>query len=143
VTLQFLEWAADLHEIGFEIAHSQYHKHSAYIIENGDLAGFSKQDQVVLALLVRSHRKKLSSIRFDDLPNPWNRDLPLLAIIFRLAALLHRNRHSPRPDFEIFIQDRNIHLRFAENWLEQVPLTQADLKQEAQYLKEAKFNLIF
>jgi exopolyphosphatase/guanosine-5'-triphosphate,3'-diphosphate pyrophosphatase len=143
VTLQFLEWAADLHEIGFEIAHSQYHKHSAYIIENGDLAGFSKQDQVVLALLVRSHRKKLSSIRFDDLPNPWSRDLPLLAIIFRLAALLHRNRHSPRPDFEIFIQDRNIHLRFAENWLEQVPLTQADLKQEAQYLKEAKFNLIF
>jgi len=37
---QFLDWAADLHEIGIDIAHSQYHKHSAYIIENGDLAAF-------------------------------------------------------------------------------------------------------
>jgi len=55
--LQFLEWAAELHEIGLEIAHSQYHKHSAYIIENGDLAGFSKQDQLLLSKLVRSHRR--------------------------------------------------------------------------------------
>lgn len=143
VNLQFLEWAADLHEIGFEIAHSQYHKHSAYIIENGDLAGFSKQDQVVLGLLVRSHRKKLSLTRTEELPSPWRQDVPIMIIIFRLAALLHRNRHSIRPDFDIRIENKNIVLAFHEQWLEQAPLTQADLKQEVQYLKEAKLNLTF
>lgn len=143
ITMQFLEWAADLHEIGFEIAHSQYHKHSAYIIENGDLAGFSKQDQMVLALLVRGHRKKFSSIRFEELPSPWYLDLPFMTIIFRLATLLHRNRHSQRPDFTISISNKDVVLTFPEQWLDQAPLTQADLKQEAQYLREARFNLTF
>lgn len=142
-SLQFLEWAAELHEIGFEIAHSQYHKHSAYIIENGDLAGFSKQDQLLLSRLVRSHRKKFSLSRFEDLPNPWQHHTPIMAIIFRLSTLLHRNRHSLRPDFKISIHQNNIRLIFPDQWLAQAPLTYADLKQETDYLKDAQFNLIF
>lgn len=142
-SLQFLEWAAELHEIGFEIAHSQYHKHSAYIIENGDLAGFSKQDQLLLSKLVRSHRKKFNLSRFEDLPFPWRQDAPIMAVVFRLAALLHRNRNSKRPDFSITINRHDIKIDFPKNWLEQAPLTHADLKQEMYYLKEARFNLIF
>lgn len=141
--LQFLEWAAELHEIGIEIAHSQYHKHSAYIIENGDFAGFSKQDQILLSRLVRTQRKKFSLSRFDDLPAPWQQHAPIMCIVFRLARLLHRNRHSQRPDFRIAIAGRDIDLIFPESWLDLAPLTQADLKQEANYLKEAKFNLCF
>ncbi|QWF70016.1 exopolyphosphatase [Methylomonas paludis] len=142
-TLQFLNWMAELHEIGLEIAHSQYHKHSAYIIENGDLAGFSKQDQLVLSRLVRNHRKKLNLERFAELPWPWREYTPHMAVVFRIARLLHRSRHNPRPDFDIAIKDFEIRLKFPENWLEQSPLTQADLEQEILYLKEAKFNLIF
>lgn len=142
-SLQFLEWAADLHEIGFEIAHSQYHKHSAYIIENGDLAGFSKQDQLILSRLVRNHRKRFKSSRFQDLPTPWDKYAPVLSIIFRLARLLHRNRHTPRPDFQISIEGKDIELTFPENWLEQAPLIHADLKQEQHYLKDARLNLSF
>ncbi|MBS3964401.1 MAG: exopolyphosphatase [Methylomonas sp.] len=142
-SLQFLEWAADLHEIGFEIAHSQYHKHSAYIIENGDLAGFSQQDQAILASLVKSHRKKFSSARFADLPMPWRQHVPVLVVIFRLAVLLHRNRHAVLPDFRIDIEGQGVHLSFPEAWLEQSPLTQADLEQEIQYLQEARFQLAF
>ncbi|WAR45806.1 exopolyphosphatase [Methylomonas rapida] len=142
-SLQFLEWAADLHEIGFEIAHSQYHKHSAYIIENGDLAGFSKQDQLILSRLVRSHRKRFKESRFEDLPPPWNKHTTIMSVIFRLATLLHRNRQAVRPDFRIGIDGKDIELTFPEAWLEQAPLTCADLKQEAQYLKEARFNLSF
>lgn len=142
-SLQFLEWAAELHEIGFEIAHSQYHKHSAYIIENGDLAGFSKQDQLLLSKLVRSHRKKLNLSRFEDLPSPWRQHAPIMAVVFRLAALLHRNRTSKRADFSITINRHDIKIDFPENWLEQAPLTHADLKQEMYYLKEARFNLVF
>ena len=142
-SLQFLEWAAELHEIGFEIAHNQYQKHSAYILENGDMAGFSKQDQKILSCLVRNHRKKFSLARFADLPAPWRQHAPIMTILFRLASLLHRNRHSVRPDFQINIDNKDITLTFPEQWLEQAPLTQADLKQEMHYLKAARFKLSF
>ncbi|WP_031433403.1 exopolyphosphatase [Methylomarinum vadi] len=141
--LQFLEWAAELHEIGQSIAHSQYHKHSAYIIENGDFAGFSRQDQILLATIVRSHRKKFSLSRFENLHAPWDRCAPILAIILRLAVLLHRNRHSPCPEFRITFIKNTIHLQFQENWLDQAPLTQTDLELEASFLNVAKFKLEF
>ncbi len=142
-SLQFLRWAAELHEIGQSIAHSQYHKHSAYIIENGDFAGFSRQDQVLLAAIVRNHRKKYSLSRFENLHAPWDRCAPVLAIILRLAVLLHRNRLSQRPEFRISFRKDTIRLQFPANWLEQAPLTQADLALEARYLKAAKFRLDF
>ncbi|MDP2902620.1 MAG: Ppx/GppA phosphatase family protein, partial [Methylovulum sp.] len=141
---QFLNWAAELHEIGHDIAHSQYHKHGAYIIENGDLAGFSRQDQILLAAIIRSHRRKYSLSRFDDLPAPWKSYAPYLAVILRLAVLLRRNRHEDDlPDFNITITKTKIDLQFPILWLEQAPLTRADLIQEAGYLKPAGFVLLF
>ena len=141
--LQFLDWAVELHEIGLEIAHSQYHKHSAYIIENGDLAGFSKQDQLVLSKLVRCHRKKLNLKHFAELPLPWRDYAPHMIVIFRLARLLHRSRRNPRPDFKIHLKNNQLRLKFPADWLEQSPLTHADLEQESLYLKTANFDLIF
>ncbi len=142
--VQFLFWAADLHEIGIDIAHSQYHKHSAYIIENGDLAGFSKQDQLILSRIVRFHRRKLSALSFDELPSPWPQIAPYLAIILRLAVLLHRNRYDlDLPDFKISILKTKIYLQFPDKWLEHSPLSHADLIQEANYIKTAGFKLDF
>jgi len=142
--VQFLNWAADLHEIGIDIAHSQYHKHSAYIIENGDLAGFSNQDQIFLASIIRSHRRKFSLPLFTELPSPWNAYGPNLAIILRLAVLLHRNRNEHElPDFKIAIIKPRIQLTFPSAWLSQSPLTHADLIQEADYLKSAGLKLEF
>lgn len=143
-SVNFLDWAADLHEIGRDIAHSQYQKHGAYIIANADLAGFSKQDQIVLATLVKSHRRKLSQSRFDKLPDPWKSQAPLLTVLLRLAVLLHRNRSDTElPEFQINIVKSKIKLRFPANWLEQSPLTYADLLKEADHLKPAGFKLEF
>ncbi|NOQ35997.1 MAG: exopolyphosphatase [Methylococcaceae bacterium] len=139
---QFLDWAAELHEIGHDIAHSSYHKHSAYIIQNADLAGFSKQDQILLATIVRLHRKKFSLSRCKELPAPWNRSSPLLTIILRLAVVLHRNRHMLElPSFEISSHKKHISIVFPEGWLEKSPLTYADLKIEADYLEGGGFKL--
>ncbi|MDD5275047.1 MAG: exopolyphosphatase [Methylovulum sp.] len=141
---QFLSWAAQLHEIGRDIAHGQYHKHSAYIIENGDLAGFSHQDQVLLATLIRAHRRKFSRSRFQNLPAPWDKQAPYLAIMLRLAVLLHRNRHEDElPHFTIQLVRSKVTLQFPDNWLNQSPLTHADLILEAGYLKSAGFTLNF
>jgi exopolyphosphatase/guanosine-5'-triphosphate,3'-diphosphate pyrophosphatase len=141
---QYLNWAADLHEIGRDIAHSGYHKHSAYIIEHGDLAGFSRQDQILLAILVRTHRRKFVRSLFNGLPAPWNDLAPYLSIILRLAVLLRRNRFdADLPDFSIAIEKTKIRLTFPKNWLHESPLTHADLIQEADYLKQGGFKLDF
>lgn len=141
---EFLNWAADLHEIGIDIAHSQYHKHSAYIIANGDLAGFSSQDQILLSTIVRAHRRKFSRIAFKNLPTPWNTYAPYLTIILRLAVLLRRNRHeNTLPDFKMSFVKATIKLKFSASWLTESPLTQADLLQEADYLQSAGFKLEF
>jgi len=141
---QFLAWAADLHETGIDIAHNQYHKHSAYLIENGDLAGFSRQDQIVLATLVRFHRRKLIPALFAELPTPWHKQAWYLTLILRLAILLHRNRAElTLPDFKITLSKSKISLKFPSDWLNQAPLTYADLIQEADYLKAAGYKLEF
>ncbi|CAG7857422.1 exopolyphosphatase / guanosine-5'-triphosphate,3'-diphosphate pyrophosphatase [biofilm metagenome] len=139
---QFLGWACELHEIGHDIAHNQYHKHSAYIIEHGDLAGFTTQDQLLLATIIRYHKKKLSLSTFEELPAPWDKMAPLMTIILRLAVVLRRNRlDHDLPEFRIAIVKSRIELRFPYNWLMNSPLTHADLIQEADYLKSAGFRL--
>ena len=141
---QFLEWSADLHEIGHNIAHNQYQKHSAYILENADLAGFSWQDQQLLSAIVLAHRRKFPMKIFCQLPAPWNNIAPYLAIILRLAVLLHRNRHIIElPDYKISIKQTKIKLKFPDLWLANAPLTNADLIQEAEYLDKAGFDLKF
>jgi exopolyphosphatase/guanosine-5'-triphosphate,3'-diphosphate pyrophosphatase len=141
---QWLDWAATLHEIGLDIAHSGYHKHGAYIVENADLPGFSKQDQILLATLVRAHRRKFSQKLFKDLGPPWNEAAKLPAALLRLAILLNRSRQpTPLPPLRVTLGDRRIALRFPERWLEDHPLTQADLEQEASYLGAAGIELVF
>ncbi len=142
--LQWLDWAARLHEIGLDIAHHQYHKHGAYIIENADLPGFSQQDQKLLATLVQSHRRKFPSKLFKDLVAPWNRQAPTLAWLLRLAVVLHRGRHGdPLPPLSLDANEMGAVLRFPPDWLLQHPLTEADLAQEAAYLAEAGIKLSY
>ena len=144
LSLQLLQWASQLHEIGLDIAHSQYHKHGGYILENADLPGFSQQEQQWLALLIRSHRGKFPCGLFKQLAKPWSTKLLRLAVLLRLAIVLHRSR-SPNPlvDFDLNAGKRSLVLSFPEGWLEQRPLTCADLEQESGYLSAAGFQLGF
>jgi len=50
-----LEWLQRLHEIGCHIAHSDYHKHGAYILDNADAIGFSLSEMHRLSMLVLGH----------------------------------------------------------------------------------------
>jgi exopolyphosphatase/guanosine-5'-triphosphate,3'-diphosphate pyrophosphatase len=144
VAAQWLEWATTLHEIGRDIAHSGYHKHSAYILENADLPGFSRQDQLLLATLVRAHRRKFPLKLFKDLTPPWNEAAKSLALLLRLAILLHRSRQiGALPDIRLALSEARIDLRFPPQWLDEHPLTLADLEQEAGYLGAAGIELTF
>lgn len=141
---QWLNWAALLHECGRDIAHSGYHKHGAYILANADLPGFSKQDQLLLATLVRSHRRKLPVKLFRELAAPWNEAGVMLAVLLRLAIVLHRSRALiDTPDLRLAVSKASVSLTFPPQWLEEHPLTVADLEQEANYLDGADIQLKF
>ncbi|MGH8475790.1 MAG: exopolyphosphatase [Methylococcales bacterium] len=141
---QYLEWAARLHEIGLDIAHNKYHRHGAYIIEHADMAGFSQQEQKLLATLVRVHRRKFVCKYFDELPAPWNSAAKYLAVLLRLAVILHRSRHlNPLPEFRVMLTGENLAIHFPEDWLNGHPLTQADLQLETDYLESAAVRLQF
>ena len=65
-----------------------------------------------------------------------------MVIILRLAVLLQRNRSNTElPEFEIAIDTQQVTLKFPNDWLQNSPLTQADLNQEIDYLAKAKFTL--
>lgn len=139
-----LGWAAQLHEIGLVIAHSQYHKHSEYVVKHADLQGFSQTDQRMLAAMVRLHRSKFSIGAFDELPSAFVEPVQRLAILFRLACLLHRSRDPElEPAVKIEVERRCVQLSFPRKWLAEHPLTRADLEQEASYLKAVQISLEF
>src|SRR5262249_41164302 len=87
-----LKWAARLHEIGLDVSHSGYHRHGAYLLENADMPGFSREEQRLLARLVGGHRRKLSLEGVEELVPPWDRSAVYLIVLLRLAVLLHRGR---------------------------------------------------
>lgn len=143
-SLLLLRWAAQLHEIGRAIAHSQYQKHGEYLVANMDLAGFARGEQRRLAALIRAHRRKLPASVFKQFPQLWQDQLRRLTVLLRLSVVLHRRRSVLNlPFIKIKVDDRTVKLQFPENWLEEHPLTKADLDQEATYLKSAGYKLKF
>ena len=136
-------WAALLHEVGLSINFSSIHKHSAYILQNSNMPGFNEEQQLLLATLVRLHRKsiKLNVIPYFTLFEPKH-IYPLLQIL-RLAVLINNSRPNSI-DFSAFklqLIDNEltkfkliIDKRFADN----NKLLLLDLEQEQQYWRTHK-----
>lgn len=141
---QLLGWAAQLHEVGLAISHAKYEKHSAYLVAHTDLAGFSQVEQQALAALLRAHRGKFEDDLFESLPDPWTKRVQRLCVILRLAVLLHRSR-SPEPlaKFSLKAERKTLELELPKHWLEEHPLTQADLGLEDEFLKAEDYRLKF
>jgi exopolyphosphatase/guanosine-5'-triphosphate,3'-diphosphate pyrophosphatase len=139
---QWLSWATQLHELGLSIAHSHYHKHGAYIVQNADLSGFSQQEQAILAVLIRSHRRKFLKSQFETLPAKWQIRAQRLTILLRLCVLLHRSRSTtPIPNLDLKAKDNALTVVFPKDWLKKYSLTRADLEQEITYLAASGFTL--
>jgi exopolyphosphatase/guanosine-5'-triphosphate,3'-diphosphate pyrophosphatase len=135
---KLLGWAARLYPVGLDIAHSDYHKHSAYIVEHVDLAGCSRVEQMQLAALVLAHRKRFPVKQFPV----DNVDLVRLAILLRLAILFNRGRKKEGlPDVTLATGKQKIRLHIQAAWLEENPLTQADLETESRRLQDVSYQL--
>jgi exopolyphosphatase/guanosine-5'-triphosphate,3'-diphosphate pyrophosphatase len=139
-----LVWATRLHEIGLAIAHSQHQRHGAYLINYSDLPGFSRQDQQLLATLIRCHRRKLPLEELRQLPDDIRNRSLRLSVLLRLAVVLHRSRSAALlPPLQLSAGDRTLEIHFPEGWLAKHPLTDADLATEAGYLEAAGLTLVY
>jgi exopolyphosphatase/guanosine-5'-triphosphate,3'-diphosphate pyrophosphatase len=125
--LQILSWTARLHEVGISVAHSGYQKHSAYILGNADMPGFSRGEQGRLSMLALAHRGAAVKVR-DLVTEPFD-----FALIFslRLAVLFHRSRSAiTLPELEVIRGDKTFVLRIEQAWLNHNPLTNTALSAE-------------
>ena len=139
-----LRWAARLHEIGLDIAHSSYHRHGAYLMQHMDMPGFAKNEQYILACLIGCHRRKIRSIFFEGFDDDSVQPVRYLCVLLRLAVLLNRDRSQNEfPIKRITLDKNNLTVNFTKHWLNDSPLTQMDLDQEHEYLQALGFNLSF
>ncbi|WP_274571141.1 exopolyphosphatase [Neisseria leonii] len=127
----YIRWAAALHEIGTDIAYTAYHKHTAYILEQADMPGFSRKDQQLLSILTLGQR---GDVRKLLEPVGGNRLMWLALFSLRLAVLFCRARlplslpADTRLHYEA--KDANLVLQISGRWLEENPLTAGALAQE-------------
>jgi exopolyphosphatase / guanosine-5'-triphosphate,3'-diphosphate pyrophosphatase len=135
---RILLWAARLHEIGVSLAHSSYHKHSAYILANADMPGFSRRDQARLSRLVLAHRGKLERVQPVVLEaRDWQ-----LIFALRMAALLHRARDDGAElPIRAALTPRGFQLHMDSDWLQVSPLTAAALDEEVRQWAGIGFEL--
>ncbi|WP_028919672.1 exopolyphosphatase [Pseudoxanthomonas suwonensis] len=128
---RMLGWAARVHELGLAIAHSGYHVHGSYVLEHSDLSGFSRQEQQVLAALVRTHRRKVPKSAFDALPDRLLLPARRMAALLRLAVVLHRGHNGEDiPRLDLSANGNRLQLVLERDWIESRPLLRADLVAE-------------
>ena len=137
-----LRRAAYLHEIGLAISHSGYHKHSAYLLQHSDIAGFSQIDQNYLSHLVAHHRRKLrSDARIDALRVGGNK-LVYLCLLLRLAVLLNHSRSDEMlPAIELQAVNEQQWQLSVSGDAKQWPLLIADLHDEQVQFKHWDIEL--
>jgi exopolyphosphatase/guanosine-5'-triphosphate,3'-diphosphate pyrophosphatase len=133
-----LEWAARLAETGLSIAHAAYHKHSAYVLSNADMPGFSRMEQARLARIVLAHRGKLGKVQdagFDGAD--WK-----LVFALRLASLILRSRTDARlPFLRVAADAGGFAIDLPQSWLEENPLSADALDAEAKHWKTVGMKL--
>jgi exopolyphosphatase / guanosine-5'-triphosphate,3'-diphosphate pyrophosphatase len=135
---QLIGWAAKLHEIGIAVAYSGYNRHSAYIIQNADMPGFSKAEQFELGLLVLAHRRSLKKVLPQIDGNvDWKAVMAL-----RLAALMHRSRNDAAlAEIRAKARGRSFRVKLDRAWLENNPLTVSALREEVAEWEAIGFEL--
>jgi exopolyphosphatase/guanosine-5'-triphosphate,3'-diphosphate pyrophosphatase len=140
--LQLLRWAARLHEVGLDIAHSKHHLHGAYLLANADLPGFARLEQQLLASLVGNHRRGFDGVSLDALKADWRGPIFRLIVLLRLAVVLNRARSTEdRPEMRLSANDNSLSVMLPKSWFTANPLTHADLIQEREFLAKRGFDL--
>ena len=102
---EWLEYAALLHDVGVHISYDRHHRHSYYLIKNGDLRGFEPREIEVIALVARYHRQatpKKTHDGYGDLNSTLRGTVRVLSAIARLAEGLDRSHAQALAGIDLF-----------------------------------------
>ncbi len=94
---EWLEYAAILHDIGVHVSYEKHHRHSYYLIKNGDLRGFDPVEIEVMGLIARYHRRatpKKGHPGYGELPSALRKAVKVLSACLRLAEGLDRSHEQ-------------------------------------------------
>ncbi len=94
---EWLDYAGLLHDIGNHISYEKHHRHSYYLIKNGDLRGFEPEEIAIIALLTRYHRRATPAKEHEgmgELTRHQRKAVEVLSAFVRLAETLDRSRHG-------------------------------------------------
>jgi exopolyphosphatase/guanosine-5'-triphosphate,3'-diphosphate pyrophosphatase len=106
------------------------------------MPGFARDEQQVLAGIVRCHRRRISKDPFGELPREWRLRALRLAVLLRIAVLFNRSRSSVAlPALRLTASGGRVEIALPARWLRRNPLTRADLEQECQYLAGAGLSM--
>jgi len=99
---ELFEYAALLHDIGWHIAPNAHHKHSQYLITNGNLAPFTSDEIKIIAKIARFHRKSVPDRRkhmvYASLSAADRYTVDVGAALLRIADSLDRSHASAVQD---------------------------------------------
>jgi exopolyphosphatase / guanosine-5'-triphosphate,3'-diphosphate pyrophosphatase len=102
---EWLEYGALLHDVGVHISYERHHRHSYYLIKNGDLRGFDPQEIEVIALIARYHRQatpKRSHDGYGDLKGSVRKTVKFLSAMVRLAEGLDRSHAQALAGIDLY-----------------------------------------
>ena len=102
---EWLEYGALLHDIGVHISYERHHRHSYYLVKNGDLRGFDPVEIEIIALLARYHRQatpKKSHEGYGDLNGATRKAVKAMAAMIRLAEGLDRSHAQALTGLELY-----------------------------------------
>jgi len=103
---KLLEAAALLHNTGHYISGTGHHKHSAYIVSNADMPGYTDRERYLISLLCRYHRKSLPTPRHDvfrALAPDEKKVVQMLTPLLRIAVGLEAGRAQKVSEIETSI----------------------------------------
>ncbi len=133
-----LGWAAQLHEIGCRISHSDYHRHGAYILDNTDVAGFAQHELHLLGALVLGHRGKVRKIEADLGDTLFAVQL----LCLRLAVILcHARRDPDLHGLTLGLDGSRFSLRARTGWAASYPQSAYLLREEIEAWQRTGWEL--
>ncbi|WP_448563597.1 Ppx/GppA phosphatase family protein [Thalassotalea ganghwensis] len=139
---ELLSAAANLHELGFDINPSAYHKHGHYILTHADLAGFNQEQQYILAWLVLNQRKKITPLPLSHCYQLKAEPVNLLCTLLRLAVLLSQQRQIDDISIaQLSLAGNTIRLKISSDWLKHRPIVQTELLYEKAAIKRLGYQL--
>jgi exopolyphosphatase/guanosine-5'-triphosphate,3'-diphosphate pyrophosphatase len=140
--IDLLAWSGRLHEIGIAISQKHYNRHSAYLVENSDMPGFSQGDQLFISRLLRGHRGKLPNYLFDGVPTSKQQKLARMLVLLRLAVTLKHAEVPPiSPEFYARASDARLEVNFSDEWREGHPLTVWEVTESIPVFKKLGITL--